>query len=60
LVEIGSCNMHTAHNAFRADLTAVPTWCVEEFVSDVFYWFKNYPSRQEDYMTVHNALSETV
>jgi len=48
LVEIGSCNIHTAHNAFRAGLTAVPTWSVEEFVTDVFYWLKNYPSQQED------------
>lgn len=42
-----------------AGLTAVPTWGVEEFVTDVFYWFKNYPSRQEYYMTLHNAMSET-
>jgi hypothetical protein len=36
LVEIGSCNLHVAHNAFRTGLSAVSSWSIDEFVTDVF------------------------
>jgi hypothetical protein len=58
LVDIGSCNLHVVHNAFRHALCAVPSWSIEEFITDVFYWFKNFPSRQEDYVTVRNAITD--
>lgn len=58
LVEIGSCNLHAAHNAFRHGLAAVPGWGTDEFVTDIFYWFKNYPSRSEDYLRLYNAIAD--
>lgn len=58
LVDIGFCNLHAVHNALRTGLAAVPSWCVDEFVQDVFYWFKNYPSRMDDYTTLVNAMTD--
>lgn len=58
LIEIGPCNLHVVHNAFRTGLNAVPSWSVQEFVTDIFYWFKNYPSRREDYISVHAAFTD--
>jgi hypothetical protein len=57
-MDIDSCNLYTADNALHTGLTAVPSWCVDEFVINVFYWFKNFSSRQEDYTTVHNAMTD--
>lgn len=58
LVDIGFCNLHAVHNALHTGLAAVPSWCVDEFVQDVFYWFKNYPSRIDDYMRIVNAMTD--
>ena len=33
-VYIGSCTLHTTHNAFRVGLAAVPHWEIDEFVAD--------------------------
>ncbi len=49
LVDVGSCNLHTIHNSFKAGVNSVSHWSVEEFLTDIFYYFKNFPSRQEDY-----------
>jgi len=58
LVNIGSCTLHTTHNAFRAGLAAVPHWEIDEFLTDIFYWFRNYPSRQQDFEAVQNAMTD--
>lgn len=58
LVDIGSCTLHTVHNALHKGLTAVPHWGIDEFVTDVYYWFKNYPSRQEDFLSVRSAITD--
>ena len=54
---IGSCTLHIAHNALKTGLSAVQHWGVEEFVLDIFTWFKNFPARCEDYEVLHGAMS---
>lgn len=49
MVDFGTCNIHIIHNSFKAGFKAVHGWSVEEFVSDIFSWFKNFPSRCEKY-----------
>ena len=58
LVEIGSCNLHSAHNAFRHGMSAVPVWGIDEFVMDVFYWFKNYPALREDFHNLYSSITD--
>jgi len=50
LIDIGSCNLHLLHNGFHdASVTSVDqSWGIEELMSDVFSFFKKYPSRSED------------
>jgi hypothetical protein len=40
LVDIGSCTLHTAHNALRTGLSAVQAWGIDEFLTDIFYWLE--------------------
>jgi len=57
LIEIGSCTLHVMHNGFRAGLQSVDqTWGVEDFLSDVFTFFKKYPSRSEDFSVLQQSL----
>ena len=57
LVDIGSCNLHILHNGFHAGLASVDqNWGIDEFLSDVFTFFKKYPSRSEDMSRVQEAL----
>lgn len=55
LIDVGTCNLHTVHNAFLRGL--------EEFgetgtdlVTDVYQFFKKYPSRWEDFENVQNKV----
>ena len=45
-------------NAFRHGMSAVPVWGIDEFVMDVFYWFKNYPARREDYHNLYSSITD--
>jgi len=56
-VAIGSCTLHIVHNALKTGLSAVQHWAVEEFVLDIFAWFKNFPSRCEDYEELYSTMS---
>lgn len=58
LADIGTCNLHVAHKASRAGLREVCSWNIDEFLTDVFYWFKNYPARREDYESLFNAVTD--
>ena len=58
LIDIGSCNLHVVHNSFKAGFTAIKKdWKIEDFMNDIFYWFKKYPSRKEDFVKLENNLS---
>lgn len=50
-----SCNLHTAHNAFRSGLSVYGEEC-EELAIDLFYWIKSSPARREDYLNVLSDL----
>lgn len=56
LLPLGFCNLHAVHNAFRKGLSDVDHWFVEEFVHDVFHWFKYSAPRREDYQHVQEML----
>lgn len=58
MVEIGSCNLHIMHNGFHAGISSVDqTWGVEDFLNDVYQFFRKYPSQSEDFATVQSALN---
>ena len=45
LIDIGSCNLHVVHNGFHAGISSVDqSWRVEDLMSDLFTFFKKYPS----------------
>ena len=57
LIDIGSCNIHILHNGFHAGLVGVDhSWTIDEFLSDVFAFFKKYPTCSEGMSNVHESL----
>lgn len=58
LVDIGSCNIHTVHNSFKAGISSVCHWSVDELLTDIFYFFKQFPARQEDYEILCDQLGD--
>src|SRR5690349_13255373 len=57
MIDTGSCDIHTILNGFKQGLASVEsTWGVEEFITDIYYFFKKYPSRREDFEKVQTAL----
>jgi len=59
LIDIGSCNLHVLHNGFHdAGVTSFDqSWGIEELMSDVFTFFKKYPSRSEDFSRMQESLN---
>ncbi len=58
LINIGSCDIHTIHNSFKKGLESVEeSWSVEDFLNDVFNFFKKYPSRREDFAEIQASLN---
>ncbi|KAK9976520.1 hypothetical protein ABG768_021725 [Culter alburnus] len=49
LVSVGSCGLHTLHNAFKAGFSM---WQVEKLLRAMHILFNNVPARREDYVTV--------
>jgi hypothetical protein len=47
-IDIGSCGLHTIHNAFRSGLVA-SKWELSHFFSSLSWLFKDTPARREDY-----------
>lgn len=54
LVDIGSCGIHTVHNAFK---TAIKDseWTISEFLRAIYNLFKNVPARRADYIKYSNS-----
>lgn len=51
LIDIGTCSIHTVHNAFHKGLEEFgDTVC--ELISDIYHFFNNFPSRWEDYKSI--------
>ncbi|GFR96068.1 peptidase M20 domain-containing protein 2 [Elysia marginata] len=48
LINVGSCGLHTVHNAFRAGLIA-SEWELGQFFNSLMWLFKDTPARREDY-----------
>ncbi|KAL4152998.1 hypothetical protein QTP88_000831 [Uroleucon formosanum] len=53
LIDIGSCNINIVHNAFLKGLDNYGS-DVSEFVIIVYYFFKGWPKRWEDYSIIQN------
>lgn len=56
LLSLGFCNLHVVNNGFRKGLNTVQHWGVEDFIHDVFSWFKYSAPRREDYKAVQQLL----
>lgn len=50
-LDIGSCGLHTVHNALKAGIKA-SNWGIDSFLSSLSYLFHNSPARREDYAEV--------
>lgn len=46
LLTVGSCGLHTLHDAFRWEETG---WDVQHVLSAIYWLFKDTPSRRKDY-----------
>ncbi|KAJ8399437.1 hypothetical protein AAFF_G00411490 [Aldrovandia affinis] len=49
LVTVGSCGLHTLHNAFKCGFVA---WGLDRLLKAMHTLFNNVPARREDYMQV--------
>ena len=49
LINIGSCGLHTTHNAFKAGIKDFG-WNVDDFLSSLYYLLKDVPARKDDYL----------
>ncbi|CAN7985972.1 unnamed protein product [Ixodes hexagonus] len=50
-VDIGTCGLHTMHNAYRAGITA-SKWGIDCLLSSLSTLFEGSPARREDFSTV--------
>ena len=55
LLDIGSCNLHIVHNAFR-DGAKAAAWEIDNFLSSLFWLFKDSPARREDFTNVTHSI----
>ncbi|KAL6471512.1 hypothetical protein MHYP_G00201620 [Metynnis hypsauchen] len=53
LVSVGSCGLHTLHNAFRAGFSM---WHVDKILKAMHTLFHNVPARREDYVQVTKSI----
>jgi hypothetical protein len=51
LIDMGSCSIHTVHNAFLAGLKVFGEE-VSDLIIDIYYFFKKYPSRWEHFAEI--------
>ena len=58
LLNIGSCGLHTMHNAFKAGARA-SEWDLMYFLTSLYTLFDNVPARREDYLAVTKGLDGT-
>jgi hypothetical protein len=48
LLDLGTCGLHTVHNAFRAGVEA-SGWDLGSLFSSLTWLFKDSPARREDF-----------
>lgn len=56
LLDIGTCGLHTCHNAFRAGMSATG-WNIDQFLSAAYNLLKDAPARREDFIVEGKAKS---
>lgn len=56
MLNVGSCGLHTLHNAFRAGC-APADWDLGDALSSLKWLFKDVPARREDYTEVTGSTS---
>jgi len=49
LIDIGSCGLHTLHNAFQSG-ESKSGWDLANILKSLYYLFKDAPARKEDYL----------
>ena len=54
LINIGSCGLHIVHNSFKAGITS-SGWMVSDFLSSLYYLFKDSPAKLEDYVKARGS-----
>lgn len=54
LIDIGSCGLHTLHNAFKTGVVAAE-WNISSVLKSLYYLFKDAPARREDYLSCANS-----
>lgn len=54
ILDLGSCGLHTVHNAFRAGIKATK-WNVVPFLRSLYNLFKHVPARRADYTHYSNS-----
>ena len=52
------CNLHVVHNAFKEGLSAYGSKA-EELAIDIFYYFRHFPCRQDDFAKVQEEVGFT-
>ena len=57
---IGSCVLHTVNNAFAAGMKEISEFLdIEQFLSDLFFFFKYSSARREDYRAMEELTNVT-
>ena len=51
LLNVGSCGLHTLHNAFRHGCEKT-SWNIDHLLTCLYWLFKDLPARREDYTAV--------
>lgn len=54
LIDIGSCGLHTLHNAFQSG-ESKSGWDLANILKSLYYLFKDAPARKEDYLSCAGA-----
>jgi len=54
VLNIGSCGLHILHNAFKHGCFA-SKWEINNFLSSLYYLFKDSPARREDFVNISKA-----
>lgn len=53
-LNIGSCGLHTVHNAFKAGIKNTG-WNIEDFLTSLYHLFKDVPLRRAEYTAVSGS-----
>ncbi|XP_048038404.1 uncharacterized protein LOC125263457 [Megalobrama amblycephala] len=54
LVNVGSCGLHTLHNALKAGFTM---WQMDKLLRALYYLFHNVPARREDFTALTGSYT---